>query len=157
MAKKKGPVNTLQNIVAFGIAMLCLFIYIKVKDPHSSVADAAHAPPAVTAPSGDYTVARGQAYAQQIFRNGPAQQHCLVLLWNRESGWNPKALESSYMGPGTPTYAYGIPQINPGSWGHPVSRSDWAGQIRWGKWYIDTDRYGSPCNAWKHEEDHGWY
>ena len=31
-----------------------------------------------------------------------------------------------------------------------------ATQIRWGLGYI-AERYETPCNAWKHETDKGWY
>lgn len=84
------------------------------------------------------------------------QFSCLDALWTRESGWRADAVETAYMGPGTPTYAYGIPQANPADFGHPYSISNPAAQIRWGLKYI-RNRYGTPCAAWAHETSHGWY
>ena len=83
---------------------------------------------------------------------GDAEFNCLVSLWNRESGWNVNAMNSS-------SGAYGIPQALPGS-KMASAGSDWetnAGtQIEWGLGYI-SGRYGTPCGAWAHSEDMGWY
>jgi hypothetical protein len=81
-----------------------------------------------------------------------AQFPCLNKLWTKESGWNHKAYNSG-------SGAYGIPQALPGS--KMVSAgSDWktnpATQIEWGLSYI-KGRYGSPCEAWAHSLDVGWY
>ena len=74
-----------------------------------------------------------------------------MKLWNQESHWNPHA--------GNASGAYGIPQALPGNkmakagkdWKHnPIT------QVRWGISYI-ISRYGSPCGAWTHEENYGWY
>lgn len=77
---------------------------------------------------------------------------CLVNLWNRESHWNYRAHN---VGSG----AYGIPQALPGS-KMASAGSDWETnprtQIRWGLGYIGN-RYGSPCDAWQHSQDTGWY
>jgi len=77
---------------------------------------------------------------------------CLDSLWERESHWNPSAMNSS-------SGAYGIPQSLPGSKMATVA-ADWrtnpVTQIRWGLGYIQ-DRYGSPCGAWGHSQGHGWY
>ncbi|WP_207670024.1 lytic transglycosylase domain-containing protein [Orlajensenia flava] len=82
---------------------------------------------------------------------GDDEYSCLVALWNRESGWNVYA--------SNPSGAYGIPQALPGS-KMSSAGSDWesdaATQITWGLGYI-TGRYGSPCGAWAHSEDAGWY
>jgi hypothetical protein len=81
-----------------------------------------------------------------------AQMGCLLLLWERESGWNAAAYN-----PGTG--AYGIPQALPGdkmAAAGPDWRTDPATQIRWGLGYIQAT-YGSPCGAWAHEEADGWY
>ncbi|MBO0774070.1 MAG: transglycosylase SLT domain-containing protein, partial [Actinobacteria bacterium] len=76
----------------------------------------------------------------------------LSMLWMRESGWNPHALN-----PGSG--AYGIPQAVPGA-KMASAGPDWRWnprtQIRWGLTYI-AGRYGSPLNAWQHESDYGWY
>ncbi|MET0783051.1 lytic transglycosylase domain-containing protein [Orlajensenia leifsoniae] len=83
---------------------------------------------------------------------GDGEFSCLVALWDRESGWNVYASNSS-------SGAYGIPQALPGS-KMGSAGGDWetnpATQIAWGLGYIG-DRYGSPCGAWAHSEDAGWY
>ncbi|MER7167489.1 lytic transglycosylase domain-containing protein [Micromonospora sp. NPDC000207] len=83
---------------------------------------------------------------------GMDQFPCLNKLWNKESGWNHKARNPS-------SGAYGIPQSLPGSKMASVG-SDWesnpATQIKWGLNYIDG-RYGSPCKAWQHSQNVGWY
>jgi hypothetical protein len=77
---------------------------------------------------------------------------CLVALWNRESHWNVYAHNSS-------SGAYGIPQALPGE-KMASAGADWATnpatQITWGLGYI-AGRYGSPCGAWAHSEERGWY
>jgi hypothetical protein len=77
---------------------------------------------------------------------------CLVNLWNRESRWNYRAENRS-------SGAYGIPQALPGK-KMASAGSDWQDnpetQIDWGIGYI-TNRYKSPCRAWQHSEDVGWY
>ncbi len=83
---------------------------------------------------------------------GAGQFSCLVSLWNRESGWNYQAYNSS-------SGAYGIPQALPGS-KMGSAGADWqsnaATQISWGLGYI-AGRSGSPCGAWSHSESVGWY
>ncbi|MEJ3742031.1 lytic transglycosylase domain-containing protein [Actinomycetes bacterium KLBMP 9797] len=77
---------------------------------------------------------------------------CLNKLWTKESGWNHKAQNPS-------SGAYGVPQALPGSKMGSVA-SDWrtnpATQIKWGLNYI-KGRYGTPCEAWGHSQDVGWY
>jgi hypothetical protein len=77
---------------------------------------------------------------------------CLDKLWDRESGWNAHASNSS-------TGAYGIPQALPGDKMASVA-SDWktnaATQIKWGLGYIEG-RYSTPCGAWSHSQSTGWY
>ncbi|GAA0987615.1 hypothetical protein GCM10009555_067290 [Acrocarpospora macrocephala] len=77
---------------------------------------------------------------------------CLEKLWDKESGWNERAM-NRYSG------AYGIPQSLPGS-KMASAGSDWqtnsATQIKWGLGYI-KNRYGSPCGAWGHSQRVGWY
>lgn len=83
---------------------------------------------------------------------GLDQYDCLVSLWNRESHWN---VYSENLSSG----AYGIPQALPGD-KMASAGDDWrtnpATQIIWGLGYIEG-RYGSPCGAWAHSEDTGWY
>ncbi|SCG66148.1 aggregation-promoting factor C-terminal-like domain-containing protein [Micromonospora coxensis] len=80
------------------------------------------------------------------------QMPCLDKLWTKESGWNHKAQNPS-------SGAYGIPQALPGSKMGTVA-DDWrtnpATQIKWGLGYIEG-RYNTPCGAWAHSQDVGWY
>ena len=83
---------------------------------------------------------------------GQDQFRCLVNLWQRESGWRTSA-NNPYSG------AYGIPQSLPGDKMASVGadwRTNYRTQIEWGLGYISS-RYGSPCAAWQHSEDKGWY
>ena len=81
-----------------------------------------------------------------------SEYQCLVLLWNRESQWNPYAENAS-------SGAYGIPQALPGS-KMASAGADWRTnpitQINWGIGYI-KGRYGTPCSAWAHSNTVGWY
>ena len=83
---------------------------------------------------------------------GDSEYQCLVLLWNRESQWNPYAENVS-------SGAYGIPQSLPGS-KMASAGADWRTnpitQINWGIGYI-KGRYGTPCSAWAHSNAVGWY
>ncbi|MGC4886996.1 transglycosylase SLT domain-containing protein [Micromonospora sp. DT227] len=83
---------------------------------------------------------------------GIDQFPCLDKLWTKESGWNPKASNSS-------SGAYGIPQAVPGSKMGSVA-DDWrtnpATQITWGLGYI-KGRYDTPCGAWQQSQSEGWY
>ncbi|MFK5633273.1 lytic transglycosylase domain-containing protein [Ornithinimicrobium sp. LYQ103] len=83
---------------------------------------------------------------------GDDQFGCLDALWERESNWNPSAMNPS-------SGAYGIPQSLPAS-KMATAGADWqtnpATQISWGLGYI-SGRYGSPCSAWAHSESVGWY
>ena len=92
-----------------------------------------------------------QAYAQSLVGTGD-EWACLYNLWARESGWRVEANNAS-------SGAYGIPQALPGSKMASVG-ADWqtsyVTQINWGLGYING-RYGSPCGAWAHSEDVGWY
>jgi hypothetical protein len=83
---------------------------------------------------------------------GTGEFNCLVQLWQRESGWRVSAYNAS-------SGAYGIPQSLPGSKMQSAG-DDWqtnpATQITWGIGYI-ASRYGTPCGAWAHSEEHNWY
>ncbi|RZU50231.1 hypothetical protein EV385_1997 [Krasilnikovia cinnamomea] len=80
------------------------------------------------------------------------QWPCLDKLFKRESGWNHHAENKS-------SGAYGIPQALPGS-KMKSEGADWednpATQIKWGLGYIEG-RYKTPCGAWNHSENVGWY
>ena len=82
----------------------------------------------------------------------PSQFACLDPLWAHESGWSVTADNPD-------TGAYGIPQALPGdkmAGAGPDWQTDAATQIRWGLTYI-KDQYGSPCAAYAHEQETGWY
>lgn len=83
---------------------------------------------------------------------GDDQFVCLDKLWTKESGWRVNAQNGS-------SGAYGIPQALPGSKMASVA-DDWrtnpATQITWGLGYI-AGRYGTPCGAWEHSINLGWY
>ncbi|SDC88317.1 Uncharacterized conserved protein YabE, contains G5 and tandem DUF348 domains [Sanguibacter gelidistatuariae] len=83
---------------------------------------------------------------------GDDQYACLESLWTKESKWSVTAANAS-------SGAYGIPQAMPGSKMASVG-ADWrtnaATQITWGLGYIQG-RYGTPCDAWAHSKNKGWY
>lgn len=83
---------------------------------------------------------------------GLDQMPCLDKLWTKESGWNHRALNKG-------SGAYGIPQSLPGDKMAKFG-ADWrtnpATQIKWGLSYIEG-RYGTPCKAWQHSINVGWY
>lgn len=119
-----------------------------VRDGYT-VSTSASVPSAATP---DPSSAQGIALAQLITLGlGATEFDCLVSLWDRESHWNVSAANASG--------AYGIPQALPGS-KMASAGADWATnpatQISWGLSYI-VDRYGTPCGAWAHSEDVGWY
>jgi hypothetical protein len=86
------------------------------------------------------------------FGFGIDQMSCLVPLWNKESGWNPKSRNPS-------TGATGIPQALPASkmaiYGQDYLTNP-VPQIKWGISYTKS-RYGSPCAAWSYWQAHGYY
>ncbi len=83
---------------------------------------------------------------------GEGQFSCLEKLWNKESRWQVDADNPT-------SSAYGIPQALPGN-RMAAYGSDWrtnpVTQIKWGLDYIEN-RYNSPCSAWAHSQDKGWY
>jgi len=83
---------------------------------------------------------------------GQKQFNCLEPLWDRESGWNYRAHNSS-------SGAYGIPQALPGS-KMSSAGADWKTnpitQVKWGIHYVNG-RYGSACGAWNFWRSHHWY
>lgn len=83
---------------------------------------------------------------------GAFQFNCLNKLWERESGWNHRAM-NKYSG------AYGIPQALPGK-KMASAGADWKTnpitQVKWGLSYI-KNRYGTACNAWNYWQTHHWY
>lgn len=81
--------------------------------------------------------------AQSGYGWGADQFSCLDKLWEKESGWNPYAENSS-------SGAYGIPQSYPGDKMGTVA-PDWrtnpVTQMTWGMDYIQAV-YSTPCAAW---------
>ncbi|GAA0507854.1 hypothetical protein Ade02nite_49790 [Paractinoplanes deccanensis] len=101
----------------------------------------------------EYSGARATGCALMLSAGfGIDQFPCLDKLWTKESGWNYKATNPS-------SGAYGIPQALPGDKMGSVA-DDWktnpATQIKWGLNYIEG-RYDTPCGAWAHSQDVGWY
>jgi hypothetical protein len=72
--------------------------------------------------------------------------NALYVLWMRESGWNPRAVNRR-------SGACGIPQALPCS---KIPDKSTAGQIRWGLDYIQR-RYGTPIGAMSHWQQKKWY
>jgi hypothetical protein len=107
--------------------------------------------PAVGKP--DPGTAQAIAYELVLARGWDEGEYsCLVALWTRESNWNTFAMNPV-------SGAYGIPQALPGN-KMASAGADWATnpatQITWGLGYIAA-RYGTPCGAWEHSEQHNWY
>lgn len=94
-----------------------------------------------------YNIGENQAYAHQLIREygwSEDDYNALVLLWYRESGWNPNAVNKS-------SGACGIPQAKPCSKMSEEGkdyRTNYKTQIRWGLKYIKR-RYGTPSEAYR--------
>lgn len=89
------------------------------------------------------------SFAQdQLLANADKQFACLKNLWGKESGWNPHA-KNLVRSQGL--HAGGIPQLLGMSPLTPPSE-----QIRRGLRYIEY-RYATPCIAWQHWQQKGWY
>ncbi|MFD4420214.1 lytic transglycosylase domain-containing protein [Agromyces sp. NPDC058484] len=108
------------------------------------------APPAITPDPGSAQAYAADAVAARGW--GSTEFDCLVALWSKESGWRVNAYNAS-------SGAYGIPQALPGS-KMATAGADWetnpATQIEWGLGYVQG-RYDTPCGAWAHSQDVGWY
>lgn len=90
----------------------------------------------------------------EVINNGWSEEdyQALVNLWNRESGWNYKAVNKR-------SGACGIPQAYPCSKMKSAGadyRTNYKTQIKWGLTYI-RQRYGSPSKAWNYFKRKGWY
>jgi hypothetical protein len=123
---------------------------VPVAAPVASKSASSSAPSAAVPNPGSAQAIAADAVAARGW--GDDQFNCLVSLWNKESGWRVNAENSS-------SGAYGIPQALPGS-KMATAGDDWqtnpATQIQWGLGYI-SGRYGTPCGAWAHSGDVGWY
>ncbi len=109
-----------------------------------------------TARAATGTAAEYQAYAKEYMLStygwGDDQFTALVNLWNKESGWNANAHNSS-------SGAHGIAQALPASKMASAGADYYTNgetQVRWGLSYI-ASRYGSPINAWNHSVQKNWY
>ena len=122
------------------------------RDVITAVAAPTPANPNIIVPSGPVgTPTDAQAYAHSLVAD-ENEWACLYQLWARESGWR---VEANNQGSG----AYGIPQALPGSKMASVGddwQTNYETQIKWGLGYVNG-RYGTPCGAWAHSEDVGWY
>lgn len=125
--------------------------------PAATAAKKAAQAPVAHTPAATVKVSPGSAQAEaasqmQAYGWGADQLTCLVSLWEKESNWNFTAENPS-------SGAYGIPQSLPGN-KMASAGSDWrtnpATQIKWGLSYI-KDRYKTPCGAWGHSVQVGWY
>ncbi len=119
-------------------------------DPHDTKVALQTAAAGVGTPQGNKDYA--QIYIQQTYGWSDTQFTCLSKLWTRESNWRTAAHNRQ-------SGAHGIAQALPGKKMATIAE-DWrtnpVTQIKWGSGYI-KGRYGTPCNAWNHSENHGWY
>ena len=102
------------------------------------------------------TKAEYQAYAKNLCINtyGWTENdfNCLVKLVEKESSWNPNAVNKSS---GAAGLFQALPASKMASEGSDYM-TNYKTQIRWGLKYI-KNRYGTPANAWAHSQQKGWY
>jgi len=83
-------------------------------------------------------------YALTKLNNNINQYDCILKLYDRESRWNPQA-------------------VNHGHYGIPQGRSSWLRgkppfvQIDWGIKYINNRYHGDTCKALNHWSRYGWH
>ncbi|MCB0918651.1 MAG: hypothetical protein KDC39_08795 [Actinobacteria bacterium] len=148
---KKAVAFTAAGAIAAAVAIPAVGIAT-----HSSAAEQSPQSSAAQTDTAVSGAKQAQHYAKKEMKDkygwGNKQYQDLVLLWNKESGWNVKASNSS-------SGAYGIAQALPGSKMSSAGK-DWKSnaktQVDWGLKYI-KDRYGSPSAAWSHSQNTGWY
>ena len=99
------------------------------------------------------SVAKAKAYAKErlkAFGWDESEFDSLEKLWESESNWDYQAINKK-------SGALGIPQLK-GAQKVPNYMSDYKVQIEHGLAYIkNRPKYGSPTEAWKFHEAHGWY
>lgn len=102
-----------------------------------------------------YNVGEIQSYAHSLVLSygwSEADYQALVLLVNRESSWNPYAINKK-------SGACGLFQAYPCSkmakYGSDY-RTNYKVQVAWGMDYI-KNRYGTPQKAWSFWQSHHWY
>lgn len=176
-AGRPGPGAT-----AAGVAVVALLAAGAVA-PHAAHALAHHpvvtdAAPVLAGSTATLGPAASERLAGQlaVARGWGGQVGCLDQLWTRESGFqrliaNPASGAfgiAQALTHGQPGAAVTDPVIYypGGSSAHDVTVSqypsaaansgDAGAQIRWGLGYI-AGRYKTPCGAWNHETDKGWY
>jgi hypothetical protein len=128
----------------------------KAEEPSSGSGDSSGPDPyngPIPASCSEFSGTRGIGCALMLDKGFKIDQWpCLDKLWKKESGWNYKAENPS-------SGAYGVPQALPGS-KMASEGDDWrtnpATHIKWGLGYI-KGRYDTPCGAWGHSQDTGWY
>jgi len=109
--------------------------------------------PVTSTPPADPAAAKEIAYKMlpAFGFNQTTQYSCLLILWDKISGWNVFA--------GNESGGYGIPQATPGNM-MAAAGADWqtsaATQVKWGLGYI-KETYGTPCGARQYEESNGSY
>jgi hypothetical protein len=81
-------------------------------------------------------------YTSQLLRS-QFQYRCINALFEKESHWNPLAVNGDYAG---------IPQGGASQ----LRYINGYAQIRWALAYI-AHRYGTMCSAWTHSRRWGWY
>lgn len=101
-----------------------------------------------------YNVGEMQSYAHSLVLSygwTEADYQALVLLWYRESSWNPYTVNKK-------SGACGLAQAKPCSKASKGTdyKTNWKTQVKWGLNYIKK-RYGSPSEAWSHSQSIGWY
>ena len=87
--------------------------------------------------------------AMRRFGYSPQEFNMLDSIIERESGWNPNAVNQG-------SGAYGIPQILPSAHPDVHLQNDPRGQIAWLLRYIQG-RYHGVENALAFKDSHGWY
>jgi hypothetical protein len=154
---ERAPVQqfAVKGDVEHGVETASYEIIEPEPEPEPEPAPAPTAASGFAPPAGTPDPGTAQAIAADMVAArgwGGGEFDCLVALWNKESGWNVYAM-NPYSG------AYGIPQSLPGNT-MATAGADWqtnpATQITWGLNYIQG-RYGSPCGAWAHSQQVGWY
>lgn len=107
---------------------------------------------ALASPYAKYFDPQATAFFMEYASGAPLTEwRCLNTLWQRESHFNPKALNMS-------SHALGIAQFLPTTWANYKVKKTTSAllQIKYGLHYIDR-RYGTPCNALAFHNVHGWY
>ena len=102
------------------------------------------------------TKAEYQAYAKNLCINtyGWTENdfNCLVKLVDKESSWNPNAVNKSS---GAAGLFQALPASKMASEGADYM-TNYKTQVKWGLKYI-KNRYGTPSNAWNFWQNHKWY